>query len=139
MSTSSPSHVTHAAFLRKVLLADGAVSAAAGSVMAFGGTPLQTLLALPAAVLLPAGLSLFVYAAFVLWLATRPVAPRGGVWAAVAVNAVWAIDCLAVAWGPWFAPNPFGQAFLGLQVVTVIAFAELQVVGLRKARSTVGA
>ncbi len=52
-------------FLRKVLFADAAISAACGALMALGGTPLQGLLGLPAGVLVPAGPSLFVYAAFV--------------------------------------------------------------------------
>jgi hypothetical protein len=137
--SSSSSSFTNVSFLRKVLLADAAVSVAAGALMAFGGSPLHGLLNLPGAMLVPAGLSLFVYAAFVLWLAKRPVVPRGGVWAAVVINAVWAVDCLAIAFGSWFAPNLLGQAFLVVQVATVIAFAELQVIGLRKARSVAGA
>lgn len=119
-------------FLRKVLWADALVSAAAGAVMAFGGTPLQALTGLPGTVLLPAGLSLFVYAAFVVWLATRAATPSAGVWAAVAINLVWAVDCLAIAFGPWFTPGAVGQAFLVAQAVTVIVFAELQVIGLRR-------
>ncbi|MET0351005.1 MAG: hypothetical protein ABW067_14535 [Rhizobacter sp.] len=128
VSTSSGS----LSFLRKVLFADAAISAACGALMAFGGSPLQGLLGLPAAMLAPAGLSLFVYAAFVAWLARRPVVPRAGVWAAVVINLVWAVDCLAVAFGPWFAPTGLGQAFLVVQVVTVVAFAELQVMGLKR-------
>jgi len=119
-------------FLRKVLFTDAAICVVCGALMAFGGAPLHGLLGLPAGVMTPAGLSLFVYAAFVTWLARRPVVPRAGVWAAVAINLVWAVDCLAVAFGPWFAPTTLGQAFLVVQVVTVIAFAELQVIGLRK-------
>lgn len=117
-------------FLRKVLWADAAVSAAAAAVMSFGGGLLASPLGLPTNLLMPAGLSLFVYAAFVLWLARRPVVPRAGVWAAVAINVVWAVDCLAIAFGPWFEPTGLGIAFLVAQVVTVGVFAELQVMGL---------
>ena len=132
MSHVSTSFFGSLSFLRKVLFADAAISAACGALMALGGTPLQGLLGLPAGVLVPAGLSLFVYAAFVVWLARRPVIPRAGVWAAVVINLVWAADCLAVAFGPWFAPTGLGQAFLVVQVVTVVAFAELQVMGLKR-------
>lgn len=136
MSASLASASTAAApasFLRKVLWADAAVSAAAGAVMCFGGGLLASPLGLPTHLLMPAGLSLFVYAAFVLWLARRPLVPRAGVWAAVVINVVWAVDCLAIAFGPWYAPTGLGVVFLVAQVVTVGVFAELQAVGLRRA------
>lgn len=132
--SSQTTSIASMSFLRKVLLADAAVSAAAAAVMAFGGGQLQAPLGLPAGLLAPAGLSLFVYAAFVLWLARRPAIPRGAVWGAVGINIVWAVDCLAMAFGPWFQPTVPGQAFLLAQVVTVLVFAELQVMGLGRER-----
>ena len=65
------------------------------------GTPLPQVLA---------GVALFPYAAYLLWLATRPVVPRAAVWTPIALNIVWAIDCL----------------FL------VLLFAELEFIGLSR-------
>jgi hypothetical protein len=119
-------------FLQKVLWADAALSALSGLSMALGGVPLQGVLGLPAAMVVPGGLGLLAYAVFLAWVATRPVLPRGAVMAAVIFNLVWTVDCLAIAFGPWFSPTALGQVFLLANVVAGIAFAELQVIGLRR-------
>lgn len=131
MTTTS---MTTSGFLTKVLWADAALCFGAGALTILGGVPLQGWLGLPATLLVPAGMSLFAYAAFAAWLARRGGQPRGAVWAAVAINVAWGIDCLAIAFGPWFSPTGLGQAFLLVQVATVVVFAELQVIGLRRGR-----
>jgi len=40
-----------------------------------------------------------------------------------------------VAFGGVFTASAFGEAFLAVQVLTVLAFAELEFVGLRRAPS----
>ena len=127
------SSISVSTFLRRVLLADALVSLAAGAVMALGGFWLQGVLKLPTVLLVPAGLSLFVYAALVWGLSREATLPRAAVWLVIGCNVVWAIDCVAIAAGVWFAPNLLGQAFLGAQVLTVLVFAELQFMGLRRA------
>ena len=122
-------------FLRRVLMADAGVSAAVGALMAAGAGPLQRLTGLPPARLIPAGLARRPYAADRVWIATRPVLPRAAVWAPIVLNLVWAADCAAVAFGGAFAPTALGEAFLAVQVLTVLAFAELEFVGLRRAAS----
>ena len=122
-------------FLRRVLMADAGVSAAVGALMAAGAGPLQRLTGLPPSLLIPAGLALLPYAAYLVWIATRPVLPRAAVWAPIVLNLVWAADCAAVAFGGAFAPTALGEAFLAVQVLTVLAFAELEFVGLRRAAS----
>jgi hypothetical protein len=123
-------------FLRRVLLADAAVSAAVGALMAAGAAPLQGLLGLPAALLELAGLSLFPYAAYLVWLATRRAVPRAAVWLPIVLNAAWAVDCLFVGFGGAYEPNRIGIGFLALHIVTVLAFAELEFAGLRRATVT---
>lgn len=120
-------------FLANVLWADAALCGIVGAASVAGAGALQGLLGLPSTLLAASGLSLLVYAAFAAWLARRGGRPAAAVWAAVAINVVWAVDCLAIAFGPWFSPTLPGQAFLGVQVVTVVVFAELQVIGLRRA------
>ncbi|MBC7954489.1 MAG: hypothetical protein H7Y33_01295 [Cytophagales bacterium] len=125
-------------FLRRVLLADAAVSLAAGAVMVLGGAWLQGLLQLPALLLVPSGLSLFGYAALLGWLARRASVRRDAVWLLVVGNLAWAVACLAIAAGVAFAPSVLGQAFLGAQVIAVLVFAELQFMALRRAGAARG-
>ena len=130
--TSKPMQPTP--FLRRVLLADAGISAAVGALMAAGAGPLQRLTGLPATLLIPAGLSLLPYAAYLLWAATRRTLPRAAVWVPIVLNAIWAVDCATVAFGGAYAPSAPGLAFLAVQAVTVLAFAELEFVGMQRAQ-----
>ena len=129
------SHVSVSSFLRTVLLADGAIGLASGLVMVLGGAWLAGLLGLPTWLLAPAGLSLFVYAAAVFWMARQASVPRLAVWVLIAINVAWAVACMAIAAGPWFEPTTLGQAFLAAHVITVLVIAELQYMGLRRGDS----
>ena len=126
-------------FLRRVLWADAIVSAAVGAVMALGANPLHGLLGLPAALLVAAGVALFPYAAYVAWLATRRAVPRAAVWVAIVVNLVWAIDCAMLLVRSSVALSLLGEAFIVLQIVTVLAFAALEFIGMRRACAIVPA
>jgi hypothetical protein len=117
--------------LRRVLWADAIVSAAVGALMALGAPALHGLLGLPVALLLIAGVALLPYAAYLVWLATRPCVPRAAVWLPIALNLVWAVDCGLVLFGAGAHPTALGEAFIALQIVTVLAFAELEFIGLR--------
>jgi hypothetical protein len=125
--------------LRRVLWADAVVSAAVGALMALGANALQGLLGLPASLLTVAGVALFPYAAYVAWLATRGAVPRAAVWAAIVVNVVWAIDCALLLLGSTLRPTGLGEAFVALQIVTVLVFAELEFIGLKRACAIVPA
>ncbi|MEO7338526.1 MAG: hypothetical protein ABIV63_18280, partial [Caldimonas sp.] len=79
-----------------------------------------------------AGLSLLPYAAYLLWAATRRSLLRAAVWVPIALNLLWAADCIVVGFvaGPDIAA--LGKVFLAVQVVTVLVFAELEWTGLRR-------
>jgi hypothetical protein len=126
-------------FLRRVLGADALVSAAVGAVMALGAGVLQGPLGLPTSLLALAGAALFPYAAYVAWLATRRSVPRAAVWVAIVVNIVWAIDCALLLVDSAVQPTALGQAFVGLQIATVLAFAALEFVGMKRACAIVPA
>jgi len=126
-------------FLRRVLWADAIVSAVVGAVMALGANVLQALLGLPSSLLVLAGVALFPYAAYVAWLATRAAVPRAAVWLPIVVNVAWAIDCGFVLFGGGFRPSWLGQAFVAMQIVTVLLFAELEFIGLKRACAIVPA
>ncbi len=118
-------------FLRRVWWADAAGSAVVGAVMALAAAPLGELVGLPARLLAVAGLSLLPYAAFLAWLATRAAVPRASAWSPVVLNVVWAIDCVALAMLQADAGRLL-VGFVAVQVVTVLAFAELEYGGLRR-------
>ena len=118
--------------LRRVLVADALISAAAGALMALGAGLLQDLLALPSGLLRAAGLALFPWAACLLWLARRPAVPAAAVWAVIVVNLVWVADSAWVALGGVFHPNPLGEAFIAVQAITVGVLAELEFIGMRR-------
>ena len=123
------------AFLRRVLWADAIVSAAVGAVMALGAGALHRLLGLPSSLLLISGVALFPYAAYLVWLATRAAVPRAAVWLPIVLNLVWAVDCVLVLMAAGLNPTWLGEAFVVLHIVTVLAFADLEFIGLRRALS----
>jgi hypothetical protein len=126
-------------FLRRVLWLDAAVSATVGGVMAAAAAFIEGLTRLPAGLLVPAGLALLPYAGYLVWLATRPAVPAAAVWVPIGLNLVWALDCAVFAWLGSPAPNAFGLVFLAVQAVTVLLFAELEFIGLRRAAARANA
>lgn len=120
-------------FLRRVLWADAIVSAVVGVVMAMAAPLIERLTGLPADLLVPAGLALLPCAAFLAWLVTRPAVPLAAVGVPIALNLLWAVDCAWVAFGGQVQPNGWGHAFLAVQALTVLLFAELEFIGLRRA------
>ncbi|MFL6714345.1 MAG: hypothetical protein ACJ8LN_15680 [Sulfurifustis sp.] len=127
MSLSRPSNV-----LRFALTADAAVSGATGVLMVFLSGLLDGLLQVPPSLLFYAGLVLIPYAAFIAVLARRESLSRGIVTIVIAGNVLWATACVLVMLSGWVAPNWLGYAFIAVQAIAVVAFAELQYVGLRK-------
>ncbi len=119
------------AFLRRVWWADAAISAVVGAGMAAAAGPLAALIGLPERLLVTAGLALLPYAAFLAWLATRQSVPRLAAWLPVPINVIWAVDCVAVVAAQPAASAPL-IAFIGVQVVTVLVFAGLEFVGVRR-------
>lgn len=124
-------------FLRRVLLADAAASAATGLLMLLGAGTLESLLNLPAALLKGAGAGLLPFAVFLAWLASRESTSRAAVWAVIAVNAVWVVDSFYLLLSGWVSPNAAGQAFIAVQALAVAVLAELEYFGLRRSATAV--
>lgn len=132
-------HTVSSPFLRRVLMLDAIASGATGLLLAFGAGALAPITGIDPAVAGPAGYFLIPYAGLVAWLAGRPAQPVPLVWAVVIVNLVWVVESLGVLALGWLAPNALGMAFVIAQAVVVGVFAELQIVGLKKARATAAA
>jgi hypothetical protein len=120
-------------FLRRVLALDAASSAAMGVGLSLLAPSIAPLLNLPVDLLREAGLVLLPFAAVVAYLATRERPARTGVWAVIALNAIWTIDTVALLLTDWVAPNALGYVFVLGQAIVVGVFAELEYIGLRKA------
>ena len=56
------------------------------------------------------------------------------VWTIIVGNAVWALDCLALALLGFVEPSALGVVFLIAQAAAVAGFAELQYFGLRRSQ-----
>jgi hypothetical protein len=122
--------------LRAALLADALASAAIGLLLTVGAEALAAPLGLPPALLRGAGLLLLPFAAFVGWLGRRAAAPRSFVVAVVAINALWTLESLALAFGPWAAPTALGVVFVTAQALAVAALGAAQAIALTQTRAT---
>lgn len=120
--------------IRAVMTFDAAITGATGLLMLIAAVPLGDLLDLPTALLAVAGAVLIPYVAFLYWLATRDEPSRPGVLTVIALNIAWAIGCVALLVSGQVAPNALGTAFVLIQAVAVLVFADLQVLALRGSR-----
>ncbi len=123
-------------YLKKVLIADAVISSAAAVMMAAGSSLLSGLLGLPSELLLWAGIALAPFVAALGFMIRANSLPAGVIVAIIAINIAWVIASLVVAFGPAFAPTLLGKIFVVAQAATVGLFAELQIIGLRRASAT---
>ena len=122
-------------FLRYALIGDALASGATGLFIAAGAGFLTGLLNLPEELMRYAGMFLLPYAVIVGYIGTRPEVSKAAVWTIIAINALWAVESIGLLIGSWVAPAMLGYAFVIFQAVVVLAFAEAQYMGLRRARS----
>ena len=62
-------------------------------------------------------------------------APAGVIATIIAINFAWVAASLFVAFGPMFAPTLLGKVFVCRAGGDGVLFAELQIIGLRRARA----
>jgi hypothetical protein len=132
MEVLSMSAIPMSSFLRTALLVDAIATAATGALLALGGPYLDEWLGLPSALLVSVGLPLLPFAALVAWLATRDTAARNAIRFVMVSNALWVAASVALLLSHAFAPTLLGVAFVLAQAAAVAAFAEFQLVGLRR-------
>ena len=125
------------AFLRRVLALDSASCVLIGLTLTLGAEPLSGLFGLGERLLLGAGLLLLPLAAFIGWLASRPVPPSPLVWLLIVGNAAWTAESfllISTEAGRITAP---GTAFVAAQALAVLGVALLEYAGLRRIRAAV--
>ncbi len=122
--------------LRTALQLDAVASGVMGLLLLVAAGILAAPLQLPEALLRVAGLVLLPFAGVVAWAATRPAVPLGAAKAIVLVNLLWVAGSAAVlagaAMGSLRTPSGLGMAFVIVQALTVLGFAEAQWIGLRR-------
>jgi hypothetical protein len=122
-----------AGLLRFALTADAAVTGANALAYLAGAVVLDSVLGVPAGVLVAVGAFLAIFAALVLRLATRRELPRAAVLAVIDANVAWAAGSLLLLALDTFTPSTAGQVWIAVQAVAVAGFAALQYAGLRQA------
>ena len=118
--------------LRFGLLIDATISGAMGALMLAATGLLHNITALPEPLLRYVGLLFIPYVLLVGWLGLREALPRGVVWTVIACNLAWAIGSIWLLTSGSIAPSMFGVAFVIVQAVAVVVFAEMQYMGLRR-------
>lgn len=124
-------------FLRGILFADATTSIAFGLLFLFGGDFLQNLLGLPVSLTFYAGLSLFPFAAFLIYAATRKSISKTAIWAIIGINLLWTIDSFLLLFSGYVAPTTFGYIFVIFQALGVLMYANLQFIALKKSEVVV--
>jgi hypothetical protein len=121
-------------FLRRVLLADAVLSSGMALLLIAAASAIASITALPAGLLAGAGWALVPWVALVMFAATRDPLRALLVWAIVALNAVWAIESVALLFADSIEATVFGVFFVLSQAIVVAVLAALQAAGLRAMR-----
>ncbi|MFI7703789.1 hypothetical protein [Nonomuraea sp. NPDC049480] len=124
-----------AKFLRLALAADAVVTGGNGLVyLAFAG-PVGDLLGPDATPLRGIGVFLLVYGAAVGLLASRRAISPAATKAVIALNVIWTLGSVAAVVTGALDFTTAGAIWAIAQALAVAGFAELQIMGLRKARN----
>ncbi|MDN6856582.1 hypothetical protein QO207_08275 [Pseudomonas sp. CAN2814] len=118
--------------LRLTLKVDAIAGGAMGLLMALAAQPLGTLLGLPFVLLLVAGIVLLPLALVLYWMSNQSVLSRTGVWAVIALNALWVVESVALLVTGYVQPTALGYAFVIGQALVVLLLAELEFFGMRR-------
>lgn len=128
--------VQPAPLLKFAFLADAAVSGAVAALQLLLPRALADWLLLPNALLLGTGAFLAAYAALLLVFARSKSVWRALVHIVIAGNVGWAVACLGLLTASAVKPSALGVAFLLVQIVAVLAFAGLELAGLKRSEAT---
>ncbi len=134
MSSTAPNiSVQPDGLLRRSLTADAVVVALSGLVLALGAGELADPLGLSVSFLRVTGICLFPYAGVLAFIATRSTITRSAAWTIVGLNVVWTFASILLLFTGWVDPTGWGTAFVVIQAFLVLAFADIEYLGLRRA------
>jgi hypothetical protein len=118
--------------LRNLLLIDAATCSAMGGLLVLGSAPVGQLTQIPSSLLFYVGLSLFPIAAFMAFVAARPVSNPTATWLIIIGNGLWVVGSVLLLTSGWIAPNYLGFGFIAAQAVLVALLATLEHRALRE-------
>ncbi|MBL8646874.1 MAG: hypothetical protein JNL46_06440, partial [Sphingosinicella sp.] len=119
-------------FIRRTLLLDAAMSGACAVLLVAGAGTLAGLLGLPEDLLFTSGLVLVPFVGLLVWLMRAGSPSAIGVRAVIAINLAWVAASAALLISGLVDPTPLGTAFVIVQAVAVLVFAELQIIAIRR-------
>jgi hypothetical protein len=122
-------------FLKRVLALDSASCLMIGLLLCLGAAPLSGHFGLGERLLFGAGLLLLPLAAFIAWLASRPVPPSPLVWLVIAGNVAWTAESFLLVSTEAGRISALGTAFVAGQALAVLGLALLEFAGLRRMRA----
>ncbi|MET9340535.1 MULTISPECIES: hypothetical protein [unclassified Nonomuraea] len=131
--TTIPVTADRAKFLRLALAADAIITGGNGLIYLLAAAPVGALLGADAGVLREIGVFLLVYGAAVGFLASRATISRAATQAVIALNIVWTLGSVATVVTGLMDFTTIGAIWAIAQALVVAGFAELQIMGLRKA------
>jgi hypothetical protein len=102
----------------------------AGQVQLAEAAALAAATGLPSGLLVGAGLTLFPFAAYVAWVATRARMAPAAVWAVIVINALWVAESFGLF--GFVQPTLLGSAFVVAQALAVAGLAAGEYMGLRR-------
>jgi hypothetical protein len=117
--------------LRLVLRVDAAASGALGVGLLASTGVAEDLFGASNALTVSVGVFLLVFAAGLVLLASRPRIPIVAVWVVIVGNVGWTVESVILTLNS--SLTGLGVAFTLAQAVAVLAFADLEYLGLRKA------
>ncbi|TDD26202.1 hypothetical protein [Nonomuraea diastatica] len=123
-------------FLRLVLASDAVVTGGNGLLYLAAAAPVSSLLGPDAALPRGIGAFLLVYGAAVGLLASRRTISPAATRAVIALNIIWTLGSIAAVVTGALDLTTAGAVWAIAQALLVAVFAELQIVGLRKTRTT---
>ena len=121
-------------FLRRVFALDAVSTVACGLVLVAAADALAPVLGYPTSFVRGAGLLMLPLAAFIGWLATRPVPPTPLVWVVIIGNFVWMAESFLVLKQFGGAITSTGVALTIAQAGWVALMGGLEFAGLRRGR-----
>jgi uncharacterized membrane protein HdeD (DUF308 family) len=128
-------------FLKSVMLADGAISLAAGIVLSIDAQPIAGLLGplFAAKAVLAIGVFLIAWGVFHLAAARTPTLPAGAVWSAIVGDALWVVASAILLIVDRDNLSLFGIVAIAVLAVGIADIMLLKVIGLRGGSSIAAA
>jgi hypothetical protein len=118
-----------------LLIVDAATSGLSAVLLLLGAGALADLLSVPPQLLRGAGFILVPFVALLVVMLRRPRLSRGAVGLVIGLNATWVVASFLILFDGALTPNTLGYVSILVQAIAVAVLADLQYMGLRRAKA----